>query len=109
MKFLKHIPGIILSAVIAFLACWIENILPIHLIGSAVIAMFIGMLLNHFLHNTTLFSDGLKFTSKKNIEICHYITGAFPKHHYHTACRKNVFNCHDFYITDLFWWRVFYR
>ena len=65
MKFLKHIPGIILSAVIAFLACWIENILPIHLIGSAVIAMFIGMFLNHFLHNTTLFSDGLKFTSKK--------------------------------------------
>ena len=75
MKFLKLIPGIILSAVIAFLACWIENILPIHLIGSAVIAMFIGMFLNHFLHNTTLFSDGLKFTSKKILKFAIILLG----------------------------------
>jgi len=75
MNFLKHIPGIILSAVIAFLACWIENILPIHLIGSAVIAMFIGMFLNHFLHNTTLFSDGLKFTSKKILKFAIILLG----------------------------------
>ena len=75
MKFLKHIPGIILSAVIAFLACWIENILPIHLIGSAVIAMFIGMFLNHYLHNTTLFSDGLKFTSKKILKFAIILLG----------------------------------
>ena len=75
MNFLKHIPGIILSAVIAFLACWIENILPIHLIGSAVIAMFIGMFLNHYLHNTTLFSDGLKFTSKKILKFAIILLG----------------------------------
>ena len=75
MKYLKHIPGIILSAVIAFLACWIENILPIHLIGSAVIAMFIGMFLNHYLHNTTLFSDGLKFTSKKILKFAIILLG----------------------------------
>ena len=75
MKFLKHIPGIILSAVIAFLACWIENILPIHLIGSAVIAMFIGMFLNHYLHNTTLFSDGLKFTPKKILKFAIILLG----------------------------------
>lgn len=75
MKFLKHIPGIILSVAIAFLACWIENILPIHLIGSAVIAMFIGMFLNHYLHNTTLFSDGLKFTSKKILKFAIILLG----------------------------------
>lgn len=75
MKFLKHIPGIILSTVIAFLACWIENILPIHLIGSAVIAMFIGMFLNHYLHNTPLFSDGLKFTSKKILKFAIILLG----------------------------------
>ena len=75
MKLLKHIPGILLSAVIAFLACWVENILPIHLIGSAVIAMFIGMFLNHFLHNTTLFSDGLKFTSKKILKFAIILLG----------------------------------
>lgn len=75
MKFLKHIPGILLSAVIAFLACWIESILPIHLIGSAVIAMFIGMFLNHFLQNTALFSDGLKFTSKKILKFAIILLG----------------------------------
>ena len=75
MKFLKHIPGILLSAAIAFLACWIENILPIHLIGSSVIAMFIGMFLNHFLHNTALFSDGLKFTSKKILKFAIILLG----------------------------------
>ena len=43
MKVLKLIPGVILSVGIAALACFIESLLPIHLIGSAVIAMFIGM------------------------------------------------------------------
>ena len=75
MKFLKLIPGILLSAIIAFLACRIESLLPIHLIGSAVIAMFIGMFLNHFLHNTTLFTDGLKFTSKKILKFAIILLG----------------------------------
>ena len=46
MKTLKLIPGILLSVAIAALACFIESLLPIHLIGSVVIAMFIGMMLN---------------------------------------------------------------
>ena len=53
MKVLKIIPGIILSVCIAILACWIESLLPIHLIGSAVIAMFVGMLINHYIKNGT--------------------------------------------------------
>lgn len=65
MKVLKIFPGIILSVGVALLACWLESLLPIHLIGSAVIAMFIGMALNHFLRNTGIFASGLKFTSKK--------------------------------------------
>ena len=40
---MKLIPGIALSVVIAALACWLESLLPIHVIGSAVIAMFIGI------------------------------------------------------------------
>jgi uncharacterized integral membrane protein (TIGR00698 family) len=72
---LKFLPGIGLSIGIAALACFIESLLPIHLIGSAVIAMFIGMILNAFLKNTKIFSLGLKFTSKKILKIAIILLG----------------------------------
>ena len=75
MKSLKLIPGIALSVAIAALACWLESLLPIHLIGSAVIAMFIGMFLNQFIRNTTLFASGLKFTSKKILKFAIILLG----------------------------------
>ncbi|MBQ3099358.1 MAG: YeiH family putative sulfate export transporter [Clostridia bacterium] len=75
MKVLKVFPGIILSVGVALLACWLESLLPIHLIGSAVIAMFIGMILNHFLRNTGIFASGLKFTSKKILKFAIILLG----------------------------------
>ena len=75
MKALKVFPGIILSVGVAILACWLESLLPIHLIGSAVIAMFIGMVLNHFLRNTKVFASGLKFTSKKILKFAIILLG----------------------------------
>jgi uncharacterized membrane protein YadS len=75
MKILKFFPGIILSFGVALLACFIESLLPIHLIGSAVIAMFIGMIINHFLRNTKLFTPGLKFTSKKILKFAIILLG----------------------------------
>ena len=75
MKVLKVFPGIILSVGVAILACWLESLLPIHLIGSAVIAMFIGMVLNHFLRNTKVFASGLKFTSKKILKFAIILLG----------------------------------
>ena len=75
MKTLKLIPGILLSVAVALVACWLESLLPIHLIGSAVIAMFIGMVLNHFLKQTTLFATGLKFTSKKILKFAIILLG----------------------------------
>lgn len=75
MKILKIIPGVLLSLSIAALACFIENLLPIHLIGSAVIAMFIGMILNYFLKNTKVFNSGLKFTSKKILKFAIILLG----------------------------------
>lgn len=75
MKVLKLLPGIILSAGVAVLACFIESLLPIHVIGSAVIAMFIGMILNHFLSGFTLFASGLKFTSKKLLKFAIILLG----------------------------------
>lgn len=75
MKVLKIFPGIILSVGVALLACWLESLLPIHLIGSAVIAMFIGMALNHFLRNTGILASGLKFTSKKILKFAIILLG----------------------------------
>ena len=75
MKILKIVPGIILSVGVAALACWMESLLPIHLIGAAVIAMFIGMILNHFLSDTKVFDVGLKFTSKKLLKFAIILLG----------------------------------
>ena len=75
MKFLKALPGIALSVAIAALACFIESLLPIHLIGAAVIAMFIGMILNYFLRNVKIFTSGIKFTSKKILKFAIILLG----------------------------------
>ena len=75
MKLLKTIPGILLAACIALISCWLESLLPIHLIGSAVIAMFIGMFLNQYIKKTKLFASGLKFTSKKILKFAIILLG----------------------------------
>jgi uncharacterized integral membrane protein (TIGR00698 family) len=54
---------------------WLESLLPIHLIGSAVIAMFIGMILNYFLRKTSIFATGAKFTSKKILKLAIILLG----------------------------------
>ena len=75
MKTLKLIPGIVLATLIAALACFIESLLPIHVIGSAVIAMFIGMILNHFIGTVDILKSGLKFTSKKILKFAIILLG----------------------------------
>ena len=75
MKILKLLPGIFLSIAIAALATFIENLLPIHLIGGAVIAMFIGMICNSFLKKYDIFSSGIKFTSKKILKFAIILLG----------------------------------
>ena len=75
MKIVKLFPGILLSVGVAALACFIESLLPIHLIGSAVIAMFIGMIINSFLKNTKIFASGFKFTSKKILKLAIILLG----------------------------------
>ncbi len=75
MKTFKLLPGFLVSVGIAFVAVWLEGLLPIHLIGGAVIAMFLGMILNHFLKNTELFAPGLKFTSKKLLKFAIILLG----------------------------------
>ena len=75
MKIIKILPGMALSVVIAIVALWIESLMPIHVIGSSVIAMFIGMALNYFLRNTKVFASGAKFTSKKILKFAIILLG----------------------------------
>ena len=75
MKLTKILPGLLLSLAIGFVACWIENLLPIHLIGGAVIAMFLGMLINHFATPDKTLAPGLKFTSKKVLKFAIILLG----------------------------------
>ena len=75
MKVLKFLSGIVVSVAIAAVACFIENLLPIHLIGGAVIAMFIGMLVNHFIGKNGFLAPGIKFTSKKILKFAIILLG----------------------------------
>ena len=75
MKILKYFPGIIISALIALFSMWLESLLPVHVVGSAVIAMFIGMLLNGIVSKKTVFSSGIKFTSKKLLKFAIILLG----------------------------------
>ena len=79
MKFfrntMKIIPGLLLSLAIAFIARSIENLLPVHIIGASVIALFIGMIINHFWKPSYL-NAGIKFTSKKVLKFAIILLGA---------------------------------
>jgi uncharacterized integral membrane protein (TIGR00698 family) len=72
---LKFLSGIAVSVVIAAIACLIENLLPIHLIGAAVIAMFLGMVVNYFIGKNTVLAPGVKFTSKKLLKFAIILLG----------------------------------
>lgn len=72
---IKTLPGIGISVLLAAVACFIESLLPIPLIGSAVIAMFLGMIINHFLKSSDVLAPGLKFTSKKILKFAIILLG----------------------------------
>lgn len=72
---LKILPGLFVALCIATLAQWIEELLPIHLIGASVIALFIGITLNQ-VTDTTAWKPGIKFTSKKVLKFAIVLLGA---------------------------------
>ncbi|MGN0686849.1 MAG: YeiH family protein [Oscillospiraceae bacterium] len=75
-KYAMLLPGFILALAISAVAKLIEGLLPIHLIGASVIALFIGMIINHFRKPTELFTPGLQFTSKKILKFAIILLGA---------------------------------
>lgn len=75
-NFSKYIPGFLIAIVIAFVAKFIEGLLPIPLIGASVLAMFIGMFINYFKRPSEKILPGLKFTSKKVLKFAIILLGA---------------------------------
>ena len=75
VKHLRIVPGFVLAVAVAALACWLESLLPVHLIGSAVIAMFIGMGINAVKEPAQTLLPGLKFTSKKVLKFAIILLG----------------------------------
>lgn len=71
-----YLPGIALALVIAALSVFLENLLPIHIIGSSVIALFIGMIINFFWKPNKYFESGVKFTSKRILKFAIILLGA---------------------------------
>lgn len=75
-KIISYLPGLALALLIAFAAQFIENILPMHVIGGSVIALFIGMFLNTVLDTEGALSPGIKFTSKRLLKFAIILFGA---------------------------------
>ena len=75
-KFVTVIPGFAIALGIAVIAKLLESLLPIHLIGASVIAMFIGMVINAFHQPGNMMAPGIKFTSKKILKFAIILLGA---------------------------------
>lgn len=69
-------PGFLLSLTIAAAAVVLESLLPVHLIGASVIALFLGMLLNYFWRPVPAAQAGVRFTSKKILKLAIILLGA---------------------------------
>ncbi len=74
-KYYKIIPGVSIAILIAIFSQWVEGLLPIHLIGASIIALFIGVLINTTM-DTAILKEGLKFTSKKVLKFAIILLGA---------------------------------
>ena len=75
-KYIDFIPGFAAALAIAAVARWLESLLPIHLIGASVIALFIGMTINCFHKPGKHTAPGIKFTSKKVLKFAIILLGA---------------------------------
>lgn len=72
----KYLPGVLLALLIAAAAKFLESLLPVHIIGASVIALFLGMLINHFKAPSPILAPGLKLTSKKLLKLAIILLGA---------------------------------
>lgn len=62
---------------IALIATIVETLLPIDIIGAAILALFIGIILHPVINNKPNVQKGLSFTSKKSAKVCDYLDGKY--------------------------------
>lgn len=72
---IEILSGLFVSILIAVVAVFFENILPVHLIGASVIALFLGMVINYF-WTPNFIKKGIKFASKKVLKFAIILLGA---------------------------------
>ncbi|WP_034302131.1 YeiH family protein [Alkalibacterium sp. AK22] len=75
-KLIDRFPGTGLAVLIAGAAILTEAALPGHYIGSAVLAMFIGILIRSVYYPQTLLDPGVQFTSKRILKLAIVLLGA---------------------------------
>jgi len=75
LNIVNLLPGVVLALCIACVARGIEVLLPVHVIGASVIALFTGMIINSFWRPAWAV-PGLKFTSKKILKFAIILLGA---------------------------------
>lgn len=75
MKRIMFIFGIIICMSIAILSIIIESLIPGELLGSSIIALFIGTIVNSFFHPYWI-KPALKFTSKRILKTAIILLGA---------------------------------
>ena len=75
LNMLSLLPGFILALAIAAVAKVIESLLPVHIIGASVIALFAGLIINSF-YRPAWAVPGLTFTSKKILKFAIILLGA---------------------------------
>lgn len=69
------IPGFAFAMGIAWVAQWMETLLPVHLIGGSVIALFLGMIIHSVWVPKDFINVGLNFTSKKVLKFAIILLG----------------------------------
>ena len=74
-KMAAYLPGLIASLGIAAVASFIESLLPIHVVGAAVLAMFIGMAFEPLVKRAPIMKVGIKLTSKKVLKLAIILLG----------------------------------
>lgn len=78
-KVISYLPGMAMALAIAIVAKLLEVLeqaAGLQLVGASVIAMFIGMLVNHFYKPNAATAPGIKFTSKKILKFAIILLGA---------------------------------
>ena len=75
-KIQSILPGFILALSIAFVARFLESLLPVKLVGASVLALFIGIILRQVIPPGPTLQAGIKFTSKRVLKFSIILLGA---------------------------------